>query len=267
MKPAKPSSLKRLAHRARHQQRIRRRRGAEPRREVHRAPEHREVQPLARPDRPHHHLAGSDADPDVQVPLRMRLEQAHQRVLYLEAGQHRAPLHALALEHRHHLVADELVDVAVVPLDDHRLGVEILVEHLHHHFRRHHLGEGGIAADVGEEQRRPPPLAGPRHPGRIRGRDRAHRLARDELHQLQPLAELPDHRVHPEREIAELVRLRTRFTRAARSPAPTRFGDLADLQDRPGKPPREEQRRRRGRPRSPTRPTSSTLRSIWFTTA
>ena len=210
------------------------------------AAEHGEVEPVAGADRPHHHLAGGDAEADVQVPLGVRLEQVGERALDLEAAGDGVALHAGALEHGHDLVADELVDVAAVALDDGGLGVEVLVQHLHHDLGGDGLDEGGVAADVGEQHRGAAPRPAAGDAAGLGGADRGHRLARDELHQLEALAELPDHRVHPAREVADLVAgshaLDPRGQVAGADPG----RDLADLQDRAGEPAGEEERGRGG---------------------
>ena len=103
--------------------------------------------------------------------------------------------HVLAEEDRHDLVADILVDVAAMRGDDIGEPLEIGVEHLDHRLRRARLGEGGVAADVGEEDRHLAPLAAEPDPAAVGLLDRGDGAAGDELGELEALVDLDDHGV------------------------------------------------------------------------
>ena len=66
--------------------------------------------------------------------------------------------------------------------------------------------------------------------------------AGDELHQLQPLAELADHRVHPAGEVADLVAGAHALDAGGEVALPYPLGHGADLQDRAGEAAGEEER-------------------------
>ena len=243
----------RLAHRRADEDAVGRRGGAEPRGEVDDGAEHGEVQPRrARRSRPCTTSPAAMPRPTCRFHSGCASSRSA-RACWISRPQATA-LRSMPApwNTRHDLVADELVDVAAVALDDRGLRVEVLVEHLDHDLGRDGLGEGGVAADVGEEHRGAAPLAAAGDAARRSAAATAViGAARDELHQLEPLAELADHRVHPAGEVADLVAgphpLDPRGQVAGADPG----GDLADLQDRAGEPAGEERarppRRRRSR--------------------
>ena len=223
-----------------------RRGGAEPRGEVHDPAEHGEVEPVAGADRAHDYLAGGDAEADVQVPVRMLLEQIGERTLDLQAAGDGVAFHFRPCGTA---TTSSPMNLSTSPSWRSTITVcasEVLVQHLDHDLGRDRLGEGGVAADVGEQHRGARALAAARDAGGLGGVDRGDGPAGDELHQLEPFAEIADHRVHAAGEVADLVAGPHPSTLAERSPPSDPGGDLADLQDRAGQAPGEEQRRRGG---------------------
>ena len=160
-----------------------------------------------------------------------------------ECAEHRPALGAVAHEHGQDLITDELVDVALVLLDDRGEVLEVEVEHLDHQGGLVLLGEGGVAADVAKQHGGALARAAqldvlvPRKP------DGGHRAAGDEPLKLEPLGETDDHLVHAAGEVADLVVEPDAPDDADREVA---FADLGrrpvDLQDRPAD--RESQRHR-----------------------
>src|SRR5690606_21862193 len=118
---------------------------------------------------------------------------------------------------------------AAVALDDLGLHVEIVVQHLDHHLGRHRLGEGGVAADVGEERGDGAAHAAAGDAPLVGGADGGDGAVGDELQQLQALAELADHRVHAGGEVADLVAGGDALDAGGEVALPYPFGDGADL--------------------------------------
>ena len=87
--------------------------------------------------------------------------------------------------------------------------------------------------------RRSPPRATPAASASRMAVDGA---AGDELQELQPLAELADHRVHPRGEVADLVAGAHALDAGGEVALPYPFGHGADLQDRAGQAAGEEER-------------------------
>ena len=88
--------------------------GAEARREVHMVADHGVVHALLRAHGAHDHLAHVDADADVELPFLVLGGELDHHVLDGEGAGGRVMRHVGAVEGRHDLVADILVDVAVV---------------------------------------------------------------------------------------------------------------------------------------------------------
>ena len=92
--------------------------------------------------------------------------RAHRALRVVLVGGRRAP-------HRHHRVADELLDGPAVALDDVARPVEVAAKELADLLRVAPLGEGGESHEVDEEDRAQPPL---RRRGRgVRARRRRRR--------------------------------------------------------------------------------------------
>ena len=125
--------------------------------------------------------------------------------LDLQRAADRVALHLLVLEHRDDLVADELVDVAVMLRDDVGLLLEVEVQHLDHGLGIVPLGERRIAADVAEQHGRAALLAAQPDPPEVGALDRRHGLGGDELGELEALAQPDHHVVHAPGQIADLV--------------------------------------------------------------
>ena len=215
---------------------------AQPRREVHRVAQDRVVHPVAAAHRPHDHLAGIDADADGKSPVRMLAAQIGHGVLHLERAKASVQHHVVAQEHRHDLVADELVDVAVVPAHDVRLALEGEVQHLDHDLGIALLGKGGVAADVAEQHGREALLAAERHALMVGDLDRRQGPAGHEFFQVEALGEPDDHVVHAPPQIADLVLGAHVLDAGAEIALGDLAGDPVDLQDRAADPEREDDR-------------------------
>ena len=114
---------------------------------------------VALPDRARQHLAGVDADPQlegdvVEVALELGVDLAH-RLLHAEGGangalgvvlvRHRRP------EDRHDVVADVLVDLAAEALDLLAQAPQAAVDERLDRLGIHALGDRGVAGEVGEQ--------------------------------------------------------------------------------------------------------------------
>src|SRR5690606_41851023 len=141
--------------------------------------------------------------------------------------------HVAAEEHGHDLVADEFVHIAMPRRDLVGDDLEIEVEELDDLGRVARVGEGGVAADIGEEDRYLAPLAAEADAIRRRPLDRRDGAAGDEFGELEALIDLPDHGVDALGELADLV-MRADIL-DARMKIAARHLDrrLADLEDRP----------------------------------
>ena len=108
--------------------------------------------------RPDHHLAGVDAHPHGQLRTALAVQgpvEVGQRAHHVEGGEHR-PLRVVLVglahtEHRHHRVADELLDHAAARLDRRRPESEVAVEHLADILGVESLRHLGEADQIGEE--------------------------------------------------------------------------------------------------------------------
>ena len=100
--------------------------------------------------RARHHLTGHDADPTLHAQLR-------QRSAHFDCGAHSAQrvvlVHDRYPEHRHHRVADELLNRAAVPLDDRFHPVEVACQQRPQPLRIEGLAERCRAGHVAEEHR------------------------------------------------------------------------------------------------------------------
>ena len=103
------------------------------------------------------HLAGVDAGAVLERDAPARLEvgvQRLQRGLHVGRRAHRPQRVVLVqprqAEHRHHRVADELLDAAAVPLEHRPHGVEVLGHHGAQSLGVQLLAEAGRALEVGE---------------------------------------------------------------------------------------------------------------------
>ena len=131
------------------------------RRKVDRVPDAREIHAFLGAHAPEDHGSGVDADPDGYgfPPLRLcQLLLLRHCLADLHACLAGVLVPLRSLEHGHDLVADELVDLSAVIVDDRGLDVEVVVEHLHDLVRRHRLADRGEPADIGEQEREVPSL-------------------------------------------------------------------------------------------------------------
>ncbi len=111
-------------------------------------PDRRQPLVAGRTDRSDYSVAEMEADADIEVDAVHGGEEGLHAVdggESLKRGVHGADRRVgltLDAEDRHQAVADELVDVAVVALDDLACLREITVQEVHHVVRRERLGEG-----------------------------------------------------------------------------------------------------------------------------
>ena len=145
-------------------------------------------------------------------------------------------------KHRHDLVADELVDVAVVPAHDVGLALEGEVQHLDHDLGIALLGKGGVAADVAEQHGGEALLTAECDALVVGDLDRRQGPARHEFFQVEALGEPDDHVVHAPSQIADLVLGAHVLDAGAEIALGDLAGDPVDLQDRAADPEREDDR-------------------------
>lgn len=143
-------------------------RGLEASRRVHRVADHRLVAPAVGTDRREHHLAGVHADAELEAAELLGVLGG--LAPKLQRGTHGAlgvvTVRDLGTEHREDPIAHHLVEPAAVAIDDARHPRDAAV-----HEPSHVLGIGSLrhpceAGEVGEHDRRPPPLLTRRTGGR-----------------------------------------------------------------------------------------------------
>ena len=162
--------------------------------------------------------------------------------LDLERAADRIARHVRTLKDRDDLVADELVDVALVLGDEVGLMLEVEVEDLDHGLGVVALGERGVAPDVAEQHGREALLAAQPDALFVGDLDRGHGAAGDELGELEALVQADHHLVHALGEVADLV-ARAHALDPGLEVAPRDLGgDPLDLDDRAADPERQQDR-------------------------
>jgi hypothetical protein len=165
----------------------------QPRRRVDRVAQHH---PLALGAELHRGVAGQDAGADAELGHLDLLAERSDRLGQRQRSPH-GPLGVVLARdggppHRHHRVADELLDRPAIPLDQRPAVVEIAAQQVSHLFGVAVLAEGREPDQVSEQNRHQPPLGGRRLSGLERSRSALRSAQRAPAFPAKPVGWLVD---------------------------------------------------------------------------